>query len=201
MVGVAEGVDRNIPRFVPRKLFLVVQDTHKFNDRQGGVGVVKLDDVFLSELVEGGVGLPVSSNDIAHGTGGEEVFLNQTQLLSGIGVIGWIQYLGHVFRPVLFLDGTDIVSLVEDVKAEAFVEAAESKGASLIGMSALLTTTMPGMQEVTALLAEKNLKGKIRTVVGGAPVSEDFAREIGADAYAPDARHAVEVVKSLCATR
>jgi 5-methyltetrahydrofolate--homocysteine methyltransferase len=93
--------------------------------------------------------------------------------------------------------GLEVVDLGKDVPAEKFVETAESEGADLIGMSALLTTTAPVMQEVIDLLKERQLHGKIRTVIGGAPVTDKFAKEIGADAYAFDAARAVEVVKQM----
>jgi 5-methyltetrahydrofolate--homocysteine methyltransferase len=64
-------------------------------------------------------------------------------------------------------------------------------------MSALLTTTMPGMRNVVDLLARRGFAGKIKTIVGGAPVTRQYAREIGADAYAFDAASAVLVVKGL----
>jgi 5-methyltetrahydrofolate--homocysteine methyltransferase len=64
-------------------------------------------------------------------------------------------------------------------------------------MSALLTTTMPIMRQVVSLLKEEGLHSSIRTVVGGAPVTEEFAREIGADAYGFDAANAVERVRAL----
>jgi 5-methyltetrahydrofolate--homocysteine methyltransferase len=93
--------------------------------------------------------------------------------------------------------GLEVVDLGKDVPADKFVETAESEGADLIGMSALLTTTAPVMQEVINLLKERQLHGKIRTVIGGAPVTDKFAKEIGADAYAYDAARAVEVVKQM----
>jgi 5-methyltetrahydrofolate--homocysteine methyltransferase len=83
------------------------------------------------------------------------------------------------------------------VAPEAFLAAAEREGATLIGMSALLTTTMPRMRELVALVKARGLDGRIRTIVGGAPVNADFAREIGADAYACDAAQAVDQVKTL----
>jgi 5-methyltetrahydrofolate--homocysteine methyltransferase len=93
--------------------------------------------------------------------------------------------------------GFEVVDLGHDVPAEAFVDAAVREGATLIGMSALLTTTMPRMGEVVALLRERGLAGRVRTIVGGAPVSAEYAREIGADAYACDAATAVERVSDL----
>jgi 5-methyltetrahydrofolate--homocysteine methyltransferase len=93
--------------------------------------------------------------------------------------------------------GYEVIDLGNDVSPEKFVEAAVDQGAELIGMSALLTTTMPVMKEVTSLLEERGLQGSIRTIVGGAPVSDEFARQIGADAYAYDAASAVERVRAL----
>jgi 5-methyltetrahydrofolate--homocysteine methyltransferase len=93
--------------------------------------------------------------------------------------------------------GFEVIDLGHDVAPEAFVEAAESQGAPLIGMSALLTTTMPRMREVVDLVRRRGLGGRIRTIVGGAPVNSGFAREIGADDYACDAATAVERVRTL----
>jgi 5-methyltetrahydrofolate--homocysteine methyltransferase len=93
--------------------------------------------------------------------------------------------------------GFEVIDLGHDVHAEAFVDAAVDAGANVIGMSALLTTTMARMKEVVELLRQRGLAGRIRTIVGGAPVSADFARAIGADDYAFDAAHAVERVRGL----
>jgi len=93
--------------------------------------------------------------------------------------------------------GFDIIDLGNDVPAEQFVMTAEKENAHVIGMSALLTTTMPAMKQVTDLLKEKNLQNKIKTIVGGAPLSEESAIEMGADAYGFDASNAVIRVKAL----
>jgi 5-methyltetrahydrofolate--homocysteine methyltransferase len=93
--------------------------------------------------------------------------------------------------------GFEVIDLGHDVAPEAFVDAAVREGAPLIGMSALLTTTMTRMKDVVALLRERGLAGKVRTIVGGAPVSAEFAREIGADDYACDAATAVDRVVGL----
>jgi 5-methyltetrahydrofolate--homocysteine methyltransferase len=93
--------------------------------------------------------------------------------------------------------GFEIIDLGKDVAAETFIEAAEREGAGIIGMSALLTTTMPEMKRVTDLLKERGLDEKIKTIVGGAPLSEDTSNELGADAYGYDAAVAVERVKIL----
>ena len=93
--------------------------------------------------------------------------------------------------------GFEVIDLGHDVSPEAFVDAAVREGATLIGMSALLTTTMTRMRDVVALVKERGLAGKVRTIVGGAPVNADFAHEIGADGYACDAAHAVDRVRAL----
>lgn len=97
--------------------------------------------------------------------------------------------------------GFDVIDLGHDVPPEKMVRTAQEQGAAVIGMSALLTTTMPAMGEVVELLRARNLTGTVRTVVGGAPVSAEFAREIGADAYGFDAGNAVDVVKDLVGPR
>jgi 5-methyltetrahydrofolate--homocysteine methyltransferase len=93
--------------------------------------------------------------------------------------------------------GFEVIDLGHDVAPEAFVDAAVREEAPLIGMSALLTTTMSRMKEVVELVESRGLSGRIKTIVGGAPVSPDFAREIGADDYASDGATAVERVKTL----
>ncbi|UCF63192.1 MAG: corrinoid protein [bacterium] len=96
--------------------------------------------------------------------------------------------------------GFEVVDLGKGVSPEQFVEAATTQDARIIGMSALLTTTMPMMKNVVDLLKEKNLSGKIKTIIGGAPISAEYARHIGADAYAYDAASAVVKVKELSRT-
>jgi 5-methyltetrahydrofolate--homocysteine methyltransferase len=93
--------------------------------------------------------------------------------------------------------GFEIVDLGKDVPPEAFVDTAEKEEAGIIGMSTLLTTTAPAMIRVIEILKERGLDGKIRTIVGGAPVSQDMAKEIGADAYGYDAANAVDSVKEM----
>jgi len=93
--------------------------------------------------------------------------------------------------------GFEVIDLGNDVPPEKFIEVAKKENARVIGMSALLTTTMLGMKKVIDLLNKQGLSGEIKTIIGGAPVSEEFAREIGVDAYGYDATSAVECVKKL----
>ena len=93
--------------------------------------------------------------------------------------------------------GFEVIDLGSDVTAERFVETAQSEGAAVVGMSALLTTTMTGMKDVVELVAGKGLNETLKVIVGGAPVTQAFADDIGADAYAFDAANAVEVIREL----
>lgn len=93
--------------------------------------------------------------------------------------------------------GLEVIDLGADVAPERFVGTAVEHGAPVIGMSALLTTTMPVMGQVVKLLEERELAGRIRTIIGGAPVSWEFADQIGADSYGFDAANAVVRVKAL----
>ena len=93
--------------------------------------------------------------------------------------------------------GFEVIDAGIDTPAEKFVQVAKEKGAQVIGMSALLTTTMMQMKATVESLQAAGLKGKVKIVVGGAPVTDEFARQIGADGYAPDAASAVSMVKKL----
>ncbi len=93
--------------------------------------------------------------------------------------------------------GFEIVDLGKDVPPEVFIDTAEKEEAGIIGMSTMLTTTAPAMIRVIEILRERGLDGSIKTIVGGAPVSQDLAKEIGADAYGYDATNAVDSVKEM----
>jgi 5-methyltetrahydrofolate--homocysteine methyltransferase len=95
--------------------------------------------------------------------------------------------------------GFEVVDLGIDVSAEKFVEAIQTYKPQVIGMSALLTTTIREMKVTLEAIEKAGLRKKVKTIVGGAPLTEKFAREIGADGYAPDAASAVDVVISLLA--
>ena len=92
--------------------------------------------------------------------------------------------------------GFEVEDLGIDVPPERFVEAAKS-GAKVIGMSALLTTTMVAMKDVIEALKNAGVRDNVKIIIGGAPVTQSYADEIGADGYAPDAAAAVEKVKEL----
>jgi len=95
--------------------------------------------------------------------------------------------------------GFQTIDLGTDVKPDDFVAAVQEHQPQLLGMSALLTTTMPGMKATIEALEEAGLRDSVKIMIGGAPVTAAFAEQIGADAYAPDAASAVDVARSLAA--
>ena len=94
--------------------------------------------------------------------------------------------------------GFEVKDLGVDVTPEAYVQAVRD-GAQVIGMSALLTTTMSNMQKTIDALAAAGLRDQVKVVIGGAPVTENYAKQIGADGFAPDASSATRVVRQMLA--
>lgn len=93
--------------------------------------------------------------------------------------------------------GYDIIDLGTDVSVDRIVETVKEKGASFVGLSALLTTTMWVMGDVVQKLKEEGLRKKVVVLIGGAPTSDEFAKEIGVDAYCKDAFQAIDLLKKL----
>ena len=93
--------------------------------------------------------------------------------------------------------GFEVLDIGIDCAAEKFIETAKDQDAKIIAMSALLTTTMPSMKGVIEELDKAGLKGIIKTMIGGAPVTQNYADEIGADGYSPDAASAVDLAKTF----
>jgi len=97
-------------------------------------------------------------------------------------------------------NGFEVVNLGVDVAPDKFVEAVRTHDATIMGMSALLTTTMPMMRATIETLIEAGLRDRVKVLVGGAAITAAYAKEIGADAYAPDASIAARTAKSLLAS-
>lgn len=95
--------------------------------------------------------------------------------------------------------GFEVVDLGKDVDPEAFVEAVKENTPDVLGMSALLTTTMRMMEHTLQALEEAGVRDQVKVIIGGAPVTQNFAEQIGADAYAPNAAAAAELAKQLVA--
>jgi len=124
----------------------------------------------------------------------------------GTVVIGTVEGDIHDIgkRIVCFLlegNGFEVIDLGVDVKADVFVQAIEEHKPNILGMSALLTTTMLNMGSTIDLLKEKGLRGRVKIIVGGAPISEQFAKSIGADGYVLESGSSVELVKKLLSSK
>jgi 5-methyltetrahydrofolate--homocysteine methyltransferase len=121
---------------------------------------------------------------------------------SGKMVIGTVQGDLHdigknLVKRLMEGAGFTVFDLGTDVSPEAFVEAIKKNDADILGMSALLTTTMPKMEETIKAISEAGLRDKIKILVGGAPVTDEFSDKIGADGYGPDAGSAVRIAKNF----
>ncbi len=95
--------------------------------------------------------------------------------------------------------GFDVVDLGIDAAPQKFVEVVKAEQPDLVGMSALLTTTIPAMEKAIDALVEAGVRDRVKVMIGGAPVTQTYADEIGADSYAPDAASAVDLARSLMA--
>jgi 5-methyltetrahydrofolate--homocysteine methyltransferase len=93
--------------------------------------------------------------------------------------------------------GFEVVDLGADVPIEKFVESAKNEKADIVGISALLITTMVNMKAVIEGLKDAGLRGNVKVIIGGAPVTQDYANRIEADGYSPDAASVVDIAKSL----
>ena len=94
--------------------------------------------------------------------------------------------------------GLEVIDLGTDVAPEIFVETAKNEGCHIIALSSLLTTTMGAMADVVKAVEDAGIRDKVKIIVGGAPVTEEFSQKIGADAYAPDAASAADKAIELC---
>ncbi|HOC19427.1 MAG TPA: corrinoid protein [Vicinamibacterales bacterium] len=130
----------------------------------------------------------------------------ETVQSAGTVVIGTVRGDIHeigksLVATMLSANGFEVHDLGVDVSAERFVDTVRETGAGLVGLSALLTTTMMGQKKVIEELERAGLRGGVKVMVGGAPVSQAFADTIGADGYAQDAVAAVELATRLASRR
>jgi corrinoid protein of di/trimethylamine methyltransferase len=116
-----------------------------------------------------------------------------------LGVVeGDIHDIGkNLVKIMLSAAGFNVIDLGKDVPLQKFLEKAKEVKADVVGMSALMSTTMPGMKKVISLFQEAGVRNKVKVIVGGGPVTEEWALSIGADARPHDASAAVGVVKQL----
>jgi corrinoid protein of di/trimethylamine methyltransferase len=103
----------------------------------------------------------------------------------------------NILRTILSTSGFEVIDLGRDVKVATIIDRAVAEHADIIGVSALMTTTMMYMKTLIEELSEEGVRGDFKVMVGGAPVTEDWAREIGADGYGKDAFSAIQVARDL----
>ncbi len=153
-------------------------------------------DIFIPEVLLSARCMSAAVNILKPLLGADEVGL------AGRIVIGTVKGDLHdigksLVRLMLESVGFEIIDLGVDVAPEKFVQAVKEKKANLVAMSALLTTTMPIMRLTVEAIKESGLRDRVKVMVGGAPVTSKFAKDIGADGYAPDAGSATKLAKTL----
>jgi len=182
---------------------------------EGGNPLELMDKAFIPGITEIGEKFSTGEMFLPELIQAAEVMKSVTQLISdflpkgegemlqkGAVVIGTVQGDIHdigktLVVTLLGVHGFKVYDLGRDVAVETFVAKAKEVDADIVGSSALLTTTMTKQKELESALQEAGLKGRIKTIVGGAPVTQRWAERIGADAYGEDAHDAVQKVKAL----
>lgn len=161
-------------------------------------GLFGREEIFLPELVMGAEAMAAATDILGEAikkSGRKVKYLAK-------GVAGTVQGDVHdigirLVTTFLIASGFDIVFLGVDIPSSLFVEKAKELKPDLILLSALLTTTMPNQKEVIDSLKEAGIRENVKVLVGGAPVSQDWVEQIGADGYGENASAAVEVAKKL----
>ena len=118
VIGVSAGGIGDLPGAIPVEIVLVHQHAHQLGDGEGRVRVIELDGDLVRKLIEAGVVALIDADDVAHGTGDQKILLNQTQLPAGGDGIAGVEHLGNRLGLDLFLDGADVVAVVEDANVE-----------------------------------------------------------------------------------
>ena len=134
----------------------------------------------------------------------EPLVMKEKEVVKPIGrvilgtVEGDIHDIGkNLVATMLRVNGFELIDLGVDVPPQKFVEAVKQYNPDIVGMSALLTSTMINMKKVIEALEKEGLRDKVKVIVGGAPITEEFAKRIGADAYGENAIVAVDICKKL----
>jgi corrinoid protein of di/trimethylamine methyltransferase len=157
-------------------------------------------EMFLPDLVRGGEAMKAAIAALQPSLTASR----QERPVAGRVVLGTVQGDIHeigktLVGTMLAADGFDVRDLGVNVPAQKFVEAARDMGADLVGLSALLTTTMLHQKDVIQALAEAGLRGQVKVMIGGAPTGPEWAETVGADAYAENAVEAVRLARELMA--
>jgi len=156
----------------------------------------KNNEIFIPEVL-------ISAKSMYSGLGIIKPLLAESNVKSkGKVVIGTVKGDLHdigknIVAMLLQGAGFDVVDLGADVPKEKFLEFVKKEQADILGMSALLTTTMIYMKETIEILKNAGVRENVKVIIGGAPVTESYAAQINADGYAPDAASAVDLTKKL----
>ncbi|MFW9783572.1 MAG: cobalamin-dependent protein [Candidatus Heimdallarchaeota archaeon] len=178
----------------PKQLLKIIGNIMKFIGDQ-----FENEEIFLPELIGAADTVKETIDEILdpaiRATGGEKETVGKI-------VIGTVESDVHsigkdLVASFLFANGFEVFNLGVEVTVNEFIEKAEEVGAQIIGLSSLLTISMDFQRQVIEELKTRNLRNKYKVIVGGAPTSEDWAQQIGADGWADDAIEAVELIKNL----
>jgi len=155
-----------------------------------------MGELFLPELIFASEVMKTVTNEIESKMPGGAVQKKGVFVLGTVA--GDVHDIGKgIVASLLKTNGVDVYDIGREVPAEEFVAKAKELDADFIGSSALLTTTMTEQQAIEELIGKEGLKGKVKTLVGGAPVTQRWADKIGADAYCEDAAVTVKYINSL----
>lgn len=156
----------------------------------------KKNEIFVPEVLVSARAMQVGMDIL------KPLLTRSSGVIKGKVVIGTVEGdlhdIGKNLVAIMFEGaGYQVIDLGIDVPPDKFVEAIREHNPDIVGMSALLTVTMPQMKVTLDVMEKEGVREKVKVIVGGAPVTEEFAKEIGADGYAPDATSAVELVNRL----
>jgi len=154
-------------------------------------------EMFLPDLVRAGEAMKAAMKALQGSLGTTAAYRPAGTVVLGT-VKGDIHEIGkNLVATMLSANGFKVHDIGVDAAPQAFIEKAREVKADLIGASALLTTTMQGQQEIIRLLDRAGMRRQVRVIIGGAPVTRDWVKEIGADGYSEDAMGAVKVASEL----
>lgn len=158
-------------------------------------------ELFLTDLIMAGEAAKAASETLLPKIGSKKTGKSMGKIVIGT-VKGDIHSIGKdIVATLLEAEGFEVINLGEDVPTEKFVEAVKKYSPDIVGLSALLTVTRPVQREVIEALKKANLRDKVKIMIGGAPTTNEWANEIGADGWAGDAISAISVAKKLISKR
>lgn len=203
---ISENVQRGKSKIVVQLVEQAIEKGISASDilNQGlldGMGIIgqkfKNGEVFVPEVL-------ITARAMSAGTEYLKPYLQSTEVKAcGKVCLGTVQGDLHdigknLVRLMMEGKGLEVIDLGTDVPAEKFVKTAIEENCNVIACSALLTTTMNVMAEVVKEVEKAGALGKIKVIIGGAPITDEFCKQIGADAYTADAASAAEIAVSLC---